>query len=1197
MGKWAQYKSAVGTPAIPEQATERTPSTFEKIIRPLTYGNNLTAALALGIPVEQAFRENRLVSELIPEKPGPLDEIARFGVDVATDPLTYLTFGTAGIAKAGVATGVKQTPRIVAKFAGKEIASSTKAYEGLQAGQQAIGKLPIMRELGGMVIPGWKFRQYYNQKSPGLGDELYNIVRKEGSGKIASMAKEQEYALGMKKAIEALAKKYKVSDTDAKSIITEMVELKTPPVRPVEVTKTEQSPQAMFDMDEAFPNPPLPTKVKLEFEGAQKQLADSQEAQNIVKSIKDKLEEYRTTEEGAGYTVKYLDDETADYLTRVATKYIDKTDKATASHIKRIFRQGGSTVDVNKYLKERGYADNMFIIDPAFVLGVRGMRNARLLHNRKMLDDMVKTAKELGAEEFDLATAKKAFDAGEVLHIARKDFYASGLADILPASAVADIGQDALIAISKATLGKTPLPETLSKFYKIDEGMKVSINSLFRKSIDPKETSDFLNIIDTATNTWKAWTLAPFPAYHFRNFISNKWNNWLAGVNNPVPYIKSYDIMRKVIFKQPLDKAEKALVQEARNLGVIGTDMFKIELPDQFITNFQKTKKLFSKTIGSQNPLIKYSRKFGSALEDADKLAHYIDKVGKGLSPDDAALSVKKFLFDYTELTPFEKNVMKRALPFYTWCVSEDTECLTKEGWKKYNNISIGEEVLSYNLQNKEYQWDIVKDIFIQDYNYKLFHYKGKSIDLLCTFDHRCVTNKGLRKAYQISLGDTVSTKAKYNMVDYDIPDNILQLISWIVTDGYTRFRNNYYELMIYQKKEPYFSEIKSLIPTVDYSISIHPDTGVNCIRINGDTRKTIVKYYQGKNSLWNLFIKLSSRQLQLCIDTMMKAEGCCAYKDTNKEFKHFAQKGEKVLDVFQLATILSGCISSISSRGIFIRNKETIKYPKPKIVNYNGKIWCPVTNNETWIARRNGKVIITGNSRKNIPLQLENIIKQPGKYAVIAKAKNAIESGDIGRPNEAYMQDWMQRNAPVYIRRDEKTGKAMYMLLGSYLPAADLMKIGNPLTEIVASLNPLFKIPVELRIPGGGYNFFFNDKIERVEGEGTEYLNIVMRKKMAHILKSVRMLNEIDRLLTPTTTQKETTPTTEKWIRFATGAKLYPYDEERAKGYWQRDVRERIFQLMELVQRGRKLKHPEEKIMDYIQQIQAQKRKLAGVR
>ena len=30
-------------------------------------------------------------------------------------------------------------------------------------------------------------------------------------------------------------------------------------------------------------------------------------------------------------------------------------------------------------------------------------------------------------------------------------------------------------------------------------------------------------------------------------------------------------------------------------------------------------------------------------------------------------MSVKKYLFDYTDLTDFEKNVLKRLMPFYTW--------------------------------------------------------------------------------------------------------------------------------------------------------------------------------------------------------------------------------------------------------------------------------------------------------------------------------------------------------------------------------------------------------------------------------------------------------------------------------------------------------------------------------------------------
>ena len=44
-----------------------------------------------------------------------------------------------------------------------------------------------------------------------------------------------------------------------------------------------------------------------------------------------------------------------------------------------------------------------------------------------------------------------------------------------------------------------------------------------------------------------------------------------------------------------------------------------------------------------------------------------MDRVSKGESFEDASKAVRKYLFDYTELAPFEQNVMKRILPFYTW--------------------------------------------------------------------------------------------------------------------------------------------------------------------------------------------------------------------------------------------------------------------------------------------------------------------------------------------------------------------------------------------------------------------------------------------------------------------------------------------------------------------------------------------------
>jgi integrase len=33
------------------------------------------------------------------------------------------------------------------------------------------------------------------------------------------------------------------------------------------------------------------------------------------------------------------------------------------------------------------------------------------------------------------------------------------------------------------------------------------------------------------------------------------------------------------------------------------------------------------------------------------------------------------------------------------------------------------------------------------------------------------------------------------------------------------------------------------------------------------------------------------------------------------------------------------------------------------KLIDYNGVVWCPQNKNQTWIAKRNNKISITGNS------------------------------------------------------------------------------------------------------------------------------------------------------------------------------------------------------------------------------------------
>lgn len=205
------------------------------------------------------------------------------------------------------------------------------------------------------------------------------------------------------------------------------------------------------------------------------------------------------------------------------------------------------------------------------------------------------------------------------------------------------------------------------------------IERLHKAYIDPDIAEGVIKKIDAVQNWWKAWTLAPFPAYHTRNMIGNIWNNYIAGVKNPVDYGRALALQTGRF----LDEAVKGtnmtaseIIEAAKRFGVIDTGWIAGDLPKQLddlivnkkISSLKDFGKALAKvTVSSSSPLIKGGRRVGEFIENNARIAHFINKIRNGYSVEEAARSVKQYLFDYGDLTQFEKNVMKRLFPFYTF--------------------------------------------------------------------------------------------------------------------------------------------------------------------------------------------------------------------------------------------------------------------------------------------------------------------------------------------------------------------------------------------------------------------------------------------------------------------------------------------------------------------------------------------------
>ena len=278
-----------------------------------------------------------------------------------------------------------------------------------------------------------------------------------------------------------------------------------------------------------------------------------------------------------------------------------------------------------------------------------------------------------------------------------------------PAYAVATRGIRSAKAVTSAQflddVGKTfgqktaptfwqELPDSVTKLnpslkgLKFDPEVMAEVTRVTKSYFNPNEAKIFMRMFDTVQNTWKRWTLAPFPKYHLRNMIGNTWNIYLEGSTRPQHFVKMQALQSYKKYKNA-PKMGKLAVAELRKLGispqqaddlimqmektgVVGRGWYaadidigiKREIEKGFIHQPLriKAKKILTGEIVTEKGMA-----FGSTIENNARGALWLARIDKGDDALTAAKTVKKFLFDYGDLTAFEKQVMKRLMPFYTW--------------------------------------------------------------------------------------------------------------------------------------------------------------------------------------------------------------------------------------------------------------------------------------------------------------------------------------------------------------------------------------------------------------------------------------------------------------------------------------------------------------------------------------------------
>lgn len=213
-----------------------------------------------------------------------------------------------------------------------------------------------------------------------------------------------------------------------------------------------------------------------------------------------------------------------------------------------------------------------------------------------------------------------------------------------------------------------------TKGLKSEEAIKLA-NETYEKMTNPEYLRKAVKMFDSVQNIWKAQALVSF-SYHVRNVAGNLWNNFLADVQ-PASYalageLQKFDKTGKL--SQPslwlLKKAGYSaddlpkLVDDMARHGVINTGETSSDIARAVSQDIGKTS---INPFSQRFALYRGNRAVGTLVEDNAKIAHFLSKRAEGYGVKEAAQSVKKYLFDYNDLTGVEKGLFKRIMPFYTW--------------------------------------------------------------------------------------------------------------------------------------------------------------------------------------------------------------------------------------------------------------------------------------------------------------------------------------------------------------------------------------------------------------------------------------------------------------------------------------------------------------------------------------------------
>jgi len=344
------------------------------------------------------------------------------------------------------------------------------------------------------------------------------------------------------------------------------------------------------------------------------------------------------------------------------------------------------------------------------------------------------------------------------------------------------------------------------------------------------------------------------------------------------------------------------------------------------------------------------------------------------------------------------------------FCLTDDHEVLTSDGWKQINRVTTDDTVCCLNPEDNTIVYNKPSETYKFDHEGEMYSLKSQQVDLVTTMNHKMYVKKRDRKSFELIEAKDINGKRvsyKKNGINnqrelesFKVPNSekILNMNDFLVflgiwyAEGWTDKHNK--RITISVNKKIVQTEIERVCNNLDIHIiksndkwHMHKIEIYNYLKdySNGAVNKSLPKWV----------FNLNRDQSRILLESMLKGDG---YKTKSNTCKYFTSSKQLKDDVQQLAlhcewsaNIYERDMSgpySINSKGkeiipttqayelsiIKSKNTPTVNHghvktqngQKEEIIDFKGKVYCLEVPSHIFYVRLNGKPVWTGNSNRH---------------------------------------------------------------------------------------------------------------------------------------------------------------------------------------------------------------------------------------